>query len=56
MPRNGLTSGWLLRPARPDGAPAGENEPTPDQRLPPRETRTKLSRTAARTPAPNWKC
>jgi hypothetical protein len=30
--------------------PTGENEPTPDERLPPRETRTKLGRTTARTP------
>jgi hypothetical protein len=30
--------------------PTGENEPTPDERLPPRETRTELRRTTARTP------
>ena len=30
--------------------PTGEHEPTPDERLPPRETRTKLGRTTARTP------
>ena len=30
--------------------PTGENEPTPDERLPPRETRTELGRTTARTP------
>jgi hypothetical protein len=30
--------------------PAGENEPTPDERLPPRETRAKLRRTTARNP------
>jgi len=30
--------------------PTGENEPPPDQRLPPRKTRTPLRRTAARTP------
>src|SRR5512139_746278 len=33
--------------------PAGENEPTPDQRLPPRETRTELRRTTARPPPPH---
>jgi hypothetical protein len=36
--------------------PTGENEPTPDERLPPRETRTKLRRTAKRTPHLNWIC
>ena len=30
--------------------PTGENEPAPNQRLPPRETRTKLRGTTARTP------
>ena len=30
--------------------PTGENEPTPNQRLPPRETRTKLRRTTRRPP------
>ena len=30
--------------------PAAENEPPPDQRLPPRETRTKLRRTTGRAP------
>ena len=30
--------------------PTGENEPTPDERLPPRETRTELRGTTARTP------
>ena len=30
--------------------PTGENEPTPDERLPPGETRTKGRRTTARTP------
>ena len=30
--------------------PTAENEPPPDQRLPPRETRTKLGRTTARPP------
>jgi hypothetical protein len=30
--------------------PAAENEPTPDERLPRRETRTELTRTTARTP------
>ena len=30
--------------------PTAENEPTPDERLPPRETRTELRRTTARTP------
>ena len=30
--------------------PTGENEPTPNERLPPRETRTELGRTIARTP------
>ena len=30
--------------------PAAENEPTPHERLPPRETRTELRRTTARTP------
>jgi|WetSurMetagenome_2_1015567.scaffolds.fasta_scaffold133188_1 hypothetical protein len=33
--------------------PTGENEPTPNQRLPPRETRTELGRTTARTPEPH---
>jgi len=30
--------------------PTGENEPTPDERLPPRETRTELRRTTCRPP------
>ena len=30
--------------------PTGENEPPPDQRLPPRETRTKRRRTTSRPP------
>ena len=30
--------------------PTAENEPTPDERLPPRETRTELRRATARTP------
>ena len=30
--------------------PTRQNEPTPDERLPPRERRTKRRRTAARTP------
>jgi hypothetical protein len=30
--------------------PAAETQPPPDQRLPPRETRTPLRRTTARTP------
>ena len=30
--------------------PTGENEPTPDERLPPRETRTELRRRTARPP------
>ena len=38
--------GTLTRRAQ----PTGENEPTPNQRLPPRETRTELRRTTTRTP------
>src|SRR5205807_2189651 len=37
-------------PAPPAPEPTGENEPTPDERMPPRETRTELGRTTARTP------
>ena len=39
-----------LLPAEPTCA----REPAPDERLPPRETRTKLNRAATRTPDPNW--
>ena len=34
----------------------GENEPTPDERLSPRETRAKLRRTTKRTPHLNRIC
>ena len=36
--------------------PTCAREPTPDERLPPRKTRTKLLRTAKRTPDLNWIC
>ena len=36
--------------------PTCAGEPTPDERLPPRKTRTKLLRTAKRTPDLNWIC
>ena len=36
--------------------PTCAREPTPDERLPPRKTRTKLLRTAKRTPNLNWIC
>ena len=35
--------------------PATDTQPGKDERLPPRERRTKLRRTATRAPAPNWK-
>ena len=45
--------GLLSRPGRTLTArrqPTGKNEPTPNQGLPPRETRTELRRTTGRTP------
>ena len=36
--------------------PTCAREPAPDERLPPRKTRTKLHRTAKRTPDLNWIC
>ena len=46
-------SGLLSRPGRTltrQTQPTGENEPTPDERLPPGNTGTKLRRTARRPP------
>src|SRR5437773_7540395 len=31
-----------------------ENEPTPNERMPPRKTRTKLRRATTSAPEPNW--
>jgi hypothetical protein len=45
--------GLLSRPGRTLTTrrhPTGKNEPTPNERLPPRETRTKLRRTTSRPP------
>jgi hypothetical protein len=41
---------WRCGCERLTADPTGENEPTPDERLPPRETRTELRRTTACTP------
>ncbi len=46
-------TGLLGRPGRTltrDTQPTGENEPTPNERLPPRKTGTELRRTTARNP------